>query len=153
MSNAISDTAKQSRKGRKPINGRAMTAAERKQRQRQATEIKRQEMPSWLKLRHDIWQLVQDRFMFSTTAELADAMHAVAFAINICCFHAAGKHSGSHRYVSTMLGTSEPDEITKQCFPELLSYKPDQKLEDKYPGVHGMMLLDALRDMLGESQN
>lgn len=153
MNIAISDAVRQSRKGRKPINGRAMTAAERKQRQRKAAKTKRREMPSWLRLRHDIWRLVQERFMFANATELADALHAVAFAINICSFYAANKQPESYQHVATMLGNREPNEITKSLYQELLPFKPDQRLKEKYPGVYELTVLDVIRDMLGESQN
>ena len=153
MSIAISDTVRQSRKGRKPINGRAMTAAERKQRQRKAAKTKRREMPSWLKRRHDIWQLVQERFMFANAAELADALHAVSLAISICSFYAANNQPESFQYVATMLGNREPNEITKSLYQELLPYKPEQRLKEKYPVAYELTVLDVIRDILGESQN
>ncbi len=153
MSIAISDTVRQSRKGRKPINGRAMTAAERKQRQRKAAKTKRREMPSWLRLRHDIWQLVQERFMFANAAELSSALRAVAETITATRFAILDDWGEPGRYSKTLIGSKEPDEQIREAFPDLLPYEIDTYCEKRLPGVSKPTLLEVLRDMLEQSRN
>lgn len=157
MSIAISDAVKQSRKGRKPINGRAMTAAERKQRQRanqrQAKREKRKSTPSWLRLRHDVWQLVQERFMFANAAELSSALRAVAETITATRFAIVDDWGEPGRYSKTLMGNKQPDEQIREAFPDLLPYEIDAYCEKRLPGVSKPTLLELLRDMLDQSQN
>jgi len=154
IQSAICDTQTESRKGRKPISGRAMTPAERKQRQRDKANAERGETPRWLQLRHDIWQLVQERFMFANAAELANALKAISAAIT---FTNTSRLCGATddelvKFLATALGNREPDKAINAFAYELLPYKANEFSEVNLPGFHGAILFEVIRDMLNGSR-
>lgn len=148
----IRDTQTKSRKGRRPIGGQAMTAAQRKQRQRDKAKADRDETPSWLQLRHDIWQLVQDRFMFANAAELANALHAIAAAINYSLFAVKIQDSDPSSYLAVAMGRREPDQWMTEGLDYIFPYKVDLALEQKYPGIQDPILYEVVRDVLNGSR-
>ncbi len=156
IQSAICDTQTESRKGRKPISGRAMTPAERKQRQRKrqrdAKRDERKATPTWLRLRRDIWRLMQDRFMFANAAELSSSLRAVADAITATRFAIVDQWGEPGRYTKTLMGNREPDEQIREAFRDLLPYEKDTYLENKIPGISEPILFELLRDMLNQSR-
>ena len=151
---AICDTQSKSRKGRKPISDQAMTAAERKQRQRNKAKADRRETPSWLRLRRDIWQLVQERFMLANAAELADALNAISTAI---VFTNAWRINGATdenlvKFIAVALGNREPDELIRSTVQEVLPYKLDERTDRQLPGYSKAILHEVIRDILNGSR-
>lgn len=165
MSNAIEsqrDTSTTSRKGRKPINGRAMTAAERKRMQREREKERKVDpssLPSWLRIRHRLWRLLQDEFQLSNADEMVNALEALACVVAfVNCVVADNKVSdgGMGRYIHVIQAYLDPEKHFDSSNPihsilhDLRGY---QFAEDRFPGRKDNLLFDLFCDMLGESRN
>jgi hypothetical protein len=142
----LRDSKKTSRKGRKPKDGKAMTPAERKRQQRQRQREAKCELPSWLRLRRDLWRLIQDHFMLADVDELADALNALQAAlVGANCFRSTGDSTqewsvGLDAYWNAT-GQLEGkwqflDDFGPYCF------------DGKFPNREGTKLVDILRDVM-----
>lgn len=153
MSKSKRDTHSKSRKGRPAINGQAMTAAQRKRRQRERQRAELQDVPSWLRLRQQIWKLVQEQFQFANADELANALHGVSLAITCANVYAMHGHPPATiaKAPRALLDPGSADRELLRLFPELAPYAPS--IHETYPAVTDRMLLDVICDLLGESRN
>lgn len=152
MTKTKRDTQSQSRKGRPTINGQAMTAAERKRRQRERQRVERRDTPSWLRLRQRIWKLIQEQFIFENADELAEALSGVSAAIahaNVMAM-AGLPHETITKAPGALIDPSNADPGLFGFFPSLAPYEPS--IAEQYPAVTDRTLLDVLCDILGESR-
>lgn len=142
----LRDSKKTSRKGRKPKNGQAMTAAERKRQQRQRQRDAKGELPSWLRLRHDLWKVIQDNFMFEDVDELASALVALEAAL-VFAHIARAKNKSLDIWLEGLKAYhSPPKELNgvMQFFPQVGRYQFDDLGCSKREGT---VLFDILRDI------
>ncbi len=144
IQSAICDTQSKSRKGRKPISGRAMTPAERKQRQRQLERSSRLDLPRWKRLRLELWQLVQQRFIFANAAELANALEALASAITFSQVLTLKGDANGLGPIGVYVGNTTAPDSVRALFPELLDYRPDSFAESNCPGYQDCTLFELL---------
>ena len=148
----LRDNKKTSRKGRKPKSDKAMTPAERKRQQRQRQREAKCELPSWLRLRRDLWELIQDHFMFEDADELSAALNALGAAITIANCYRSTKEP-SQIWCAGLVAYHDPPEQLEgrlQLFSELKAYRFDSL---HYPAREGTKLVDILRDIMECHEN
>lgn len=134
MRNVKRDTQIQSRKGRPAINGQAMTAAERKRRQRERQRTEQSEAPSWLRLRQRIWKLMQEQFILANADELAEALSGVSAAIahaNVMAMAGLPRETIT-KAPRALIDPSNADLGLFGFFPSLAPYEPS--IAEQYHG-------------------
>lgn len=143
----MSDTRNASRKGRKPNGEKAMTPAERKRQQRQRQRKAKSELPSWLRLRRDLWTLVQDHFLCADVDELADALNALQAAlISANCFRSEGDSTQEWSVgLDAYWKATEKLEGKWQFFKEFGVYHFEGSV---FPNRKGTKLVDLIRDVI-----
>ncbi len=149
MSIEISDNKYESRKGRPPIGGSAMTPAERKRRQRQKAEEKRVADPMWLRYRKEIFQYMFDRFPLSNVDELASALRAVSIAFTTAnCVSKICPPMAREAFLA--IGNPELWEHGAML-PELLKHSPDQVMVSE--GTQQRRLIELYCDIFESHEN
>lgn len=149
MSVEISDNKNESRKGRPPIGGSAMTPAERKRRQRQKAEEAKVSDPSWLMYRKEILQYMFDRFPFSNVDELASALSAVSVGFTVAnCL--SKRNPSMAREALIAIGSPEVWEHGAML-PELLKHSPDQVMVSE--GTQQRRLIELYCDIFESHEN
>jgi hypothetical protein len=127
-----------------------MSPAERKRKQRERQRKEKTDVPSWLRLRREIWQFVQERFMFANVQELSNALEALAKALvatNVFQLYGEPADRFFHQFNSELV--ERPEAIA--VFQEIAPYVIDPDILQKFPAIKDRMLFDLLRDFLGES--
>lgn len=147
MNTELRDNSQASRKGRKPKNDKAMTPAERKRQQRQRHRDAKSELPSWLRIRHDLWKVIQDHFMFEDVDELVGALSALEAALT---FAHIARAKGKHFDIWTMglkAFNDPPEELNGALgfFPQIGRYQFE---ELRCANRQGAILFDVLRDIM-----
>jgi hypothetical protein len=156
--NAIRDNAKTSRKGRKPANGIAMSAAERKRLQRQREKERKVDLstlPSWLRYRHRMIGLLQDAVPFADVNELANALSATAqLLVYINCAMAKSNKPGAAReeYWPVVMAYLDPDkfhDMSNPVFHHLDTLAPYVSLwaDSEYASCKSHSLCEVICDM------
>ncbi len=147
------------KRGRKPKNGTAMTAAERKRNQRQRKKEATNSLPSWLRVRHRLWQLVQDEFMFSDVDELAHALKALSIAlIGTNCHRVDSKRRSADWWwplqAYNKLGTVSAvnQESIDLLFDELRDYVFDDS-QEAFTNRRGTNLVTLICDIVGSHES
>lgn len=129
----LRDTKTQSRKGRKPKGDVAMTSAERKRLQREREQRQREkencvDVPGWLRLRREIFQLVQRHYMLTDVGELSHALEAVGVAIKVTAVWQDMQPDDVDFYLNPLATLNDPtnacDTIRHFFYNELLNYEP-----------------------------
>ncbi len=151
----LRDAKSESRKGRKPKNGKAMTPAERKRLQRKLEKEKQTDAPTWLRYRREILSIVMNRYLFANSVEIAHALGAVSLGLT---------------YLTTIRGHSEADRIDalqaitnptesqlskNTLLAEFAEFSINKQIEAANPGFHNTSLFDLYRDLFEshETQN
>jgi hypothetical protein len=152
----IRDTTAKSRKGRKPKHGVAMTAAERKRRQRDRQRKEARDLPSWLRIRHRLWKLVQNEFCFSNADELSHALTALGLALTMTNMYRSKEMSSFSNwwfaleaYCSINGVASENQDVIDAMFHEFKPYKCDLPHDD----IKDARLMHILRDIGKRHEN
>lgn len=149
------DTKAESRKGRKPTGGKAMTPAERKRKQRQREREAKSKLPSWLRLRHSLWRVIQQQFMFADVDELCNALKALNAALGMVNAYRSTPEMVANCQES-LLFYMNPDKFPKDrdffsdLFPELKAYQFD---DQHFANRKGTILIDILRDLIESHEN
>lgn len=148
------DTTKTSRKGRKPTGDKVMTPAERKRKQRQRQREANRELPSWLRLRHSLWQVIQQQFIFADVDELSNTLRALGEALAMANAYRSDPNFAD--WYDSLLIYRDPDNFPKELdyitefFPELKAYQFDA---NHYANRKGTKLFDILRDIIEGHEN
>ena len=145
--NAIVHSQTPPRKGRPPSNGRAMTTAERKRKQRQRTKEVSQNNPTWLQLRIKVFALALEKFPFANADELASAFRVVGLAINSANLWEASDLPDLAK--NGLLGVSSPEVMSDHfaLFPEYQPYAEDARTKQDYPRASGRSLIKVFCDI------
>lgn len=152
MSKSNCDKPKASRKGRRPKNGVAMSPAERKRQQRRRERQKKTELPSWLRMRREIWQIVQGKFILNSAAEVSAALNAVAMAISIEMTNSlydknSHKLDGVGMLVDPVGCCAEVDAETLSLIAELKPFACEDETR-VYPRWQKLKLFDVISDII-----
>jgi hypothetical protein len=153
----ICDHETKSRKGRKPKHGVAMTAAERKRRQRDRQAKEENALPSWLRIRRRLWELVQKEFCFSNADELSHSLTALGLALMMTNLYRSKEMSvfsnwwfGLEAYNSVDGVASEYQHVIDSMFIELKPYRFELL---PYDDIKDAKLLDVLCDIGKRHEN
>jgi hypothetical protein len=147
------------KRGRKPKNGTAMTAAERKRNQRQRKKEAKKILPKWLQVRLRLWGLVQKEFIFDDVDELAHALKALSIALFTAnCLRIEPKKVFPdwwyllQAYVSPGSVSPERQELIDLLYEELQDYSFENSIED-YSLRKGTRLASLICDITGSHES
>jgi hypothetical protein len=147
MNTELRDSNQTSRKGRKPKNDKATTPAERKRQQRQRQREAKSELPSWLRLRRDLWKVIQDHFMFEDVDELVCALRALEAALTLAHVARAKGKDWDFWTAGLMAFNNPPEELNGALgfFQQIGRYQFEELgCADR----KGAVLFDILRDIM-----
>lgn len=129
-----------------------MSAAERKQRSRDKQRQQESDVPSWLRLRREIWQLVQQHYILANADELATALTAIGNAITAGNIFSMKFSEESGREFFEQLVNPDDGFAFQGLFPGLMKYQADPQVEREFPQVKERRLVHLISDITGQSQ-